>query len=151
MNHKIHIYIAQKTQEFNWKDNQLAMKSGISPGQISKLKNENITKLYAQTFYNIVKAFDDNFENAIKIVFNIKEIKLKKYIPKKRNSFGNIMKEYEKENNVIDEISAKTGIELIRLNELYFRNGSLEAYELLLIEKAIGLKYGILFEKIFRK
>jgi hypothetical protein len=59
------------------------------------------------------------------------------------------MKQYEESVNSIEEIAAKTGIDENRLKDLYFRKAALEAYELLLIEKAIGKKQGELFKEYF--
>ena len=61
------------------------------------------------------------------------------------------MKQYESSNNTIEEIAAKTGIQEVRLFELYFRKGGLQAHELLLIEKAIDKKPGELFEELYGK
>ena len=74
MTHKIDIYIKNKLQELKLKDKQLADLSGISPGQISKLKNGKVSKLSAQAFYTIVTAFNDTLENAIKIVYDVNKI-----------------------------------------------------------------------------
>lgn len=149
MKHKIDIYIKNKLQELNLKDNQLADLSGISPSQISKFKNRQVSKLSAQAFYSIVTAFNDTLENAIKIVYDVNKIKLNQYIKKDRNAFGTLMLQFETSKNSIQEISKKTGIKETRLNELYYRNGALEAYELILIEKAIGRRTGELFKKLF--
>ncbi|MDO5638191.1 MAG: helix-turn-helix transcriptional regulator [Myroides sp.] len=149
MKHKIDIYIKNKLQELNLKDNQLADLSGISPSQISKFKNRQVSKLSAQAFYSIVTAFNDTLENAIKIVYDVNKIKLNQYIKKDRNAFGTLMLQFETSKNSIQEISKKTGIKETRLNELYYRNGALEAYELILIEKAIGIRTGELFKKLF--
>lgn len=149
MKHKIDIYIKNKLQELNLKDNQLADLSGISPSQISKFKNRQVSKLSAQAFYSIVTAFNDTLENAIKIVYDVNKIKLNQYIKKDRNAFGTLMLQFENSKNSIQEISKKTGIKETRLNELYYRNGALEAYELILIEKAIGIRTGELFKKLF--
>lgn len=149
MKHKIDIYIKNKLQELNLKDNQLADLSGISPSQISKFKNRQVSKLSAQAFYSIVTAFNDTLENAIKIVYDVNKIKLNQYIQKDRNAFGTLMLQFETSKNSIQEISKKTGIKETRLNELYYRNGALEAYELILIEKAIGIRTGELFKKLF--
>lgn len=149
MKHKIDIYIKNKLQELNLKDNQLADLSGISPSQISKFKNRQVSKLSAQAFYAIVTAFNDTLENAIKIVYDVNKIKLNQYIKKDRNAFGTLMLQFENSKNSIQEISKKTGIKETRLNELYYRNGALEAYELILIEKAIGIRTGELFKKLF--
>ena len=149
MKHKIDIYIKNKLQELNLKDNQLADLSGISPSQISKFKNRQVSKLSAQAFYSIVTAFNDTLENAIKIVYDVNKIKLNQYIKKDRNAFGTLMLQFENSKNSIQEISKKTDIKETRLNELYYRNGALEAYELILIEKAIGIRTGELFKKLF--
>ena len=149
MKHKIDIYIKNKLQELNLKDNQLADLSGISPSQISKFKNRQVSKLSAQAFYSIVTAFNDTLENAIKIVYDVNKIKLNQYIKKDRNAFGTLMLQFENSKNSIQEISKKTGIKETRINELYYRNGALEAYELILIEKAIGIRTGELFKKLF--
>ena len=149
MTHKIEIYIKNKLQELNLKDKQLADLSGISPGQISKLKNGQVSKLSAQAFYTIVTAFNDTLENAIKIVYDVNKIKLNQYIQKERNPFGTLMLQFENSKNSLQEISQRTGIKETRLTEAYYRNGSLDAYEILLIEKVIGLKTGDLFKKMF--
>ena len=102
-----------------------------------------------QTFYLIVKAFNDSINNATRIVFLNQKFDLNKWIPKERNEFGKIMSKYENIVNSLEEISAKTGINKIRLSELYYRKGALDAYELLFIEKAIGKKPGELFEELY--
>ncbi len=150
MKHSIDIYIKNKLKELGWKDNQLADKSGISPSQISKLKNGHVSKLSAQAFYSIVLAFNDNLENAIKVVFDLSKFELKEYKPKKRNEFGVLIQKFETTQNSIEEVSNKTGITGTRLNELYYRNGAPEAYEVIFIEKAIGVSTGKLFEKLFK-
>ncbi|MEG0915523.1 MAG: helix-turn-helix domain-containing protein [Myroides sp.] len=150
MKHSIDIYIKNRLKKLGWKDNQLADKSGISASQISKLKNGHVSKLSAQAFYSIVLAFNDNLENAIKVVFDLNKFKLKEYKPKRRNEFGVLMQKFETIENSIEEISHKTDITTTRLNELYYRNGAPEAYELILIEKAIGISTGELFEKLFK-
>ena len=151
MKHNIGKYIILKLQESKWQDKKLAERSGLSTGQISKLKNGNVTRLSAHTFFLIVKAFNDSIPNAIKTVFPNGEFKLKAWNPKIRNSFGQTMQEYELQKNSLQEISYKTGIKEVRLNELYYRNGAVEAYELILIEKAISEKTGTLFNKLFEK
>lgn len=149
MNHNIDKYISDKIFELKWQDKQLSEISGLSKGQVSKLKNGSVTKLSAQTFYLVVKAFNDSINNATKIVFLNQKFDLNKWIPKERNEFGKIMSKYENITNSLEEISAKTGINEIRLSELYYRNGALDAYELIIIEKAIGKKPGELFEEFY--
>lgn len=68
---------------------------------------------------------------------------------KERNAFGKFILKFETCVNSIEEISVKIGIDDNRLNDLYFRRGSLEAYELFLIEKAVGKKQGELFEEFY--
>lgn len=152
MIHQIDKYIIKRLQELSWQDKELALKSTISKGQISKLKKGSIEKLSAETFYLLVRAFGDEFATAQIIVYpQLKNNKLKQYKPKDRNSFGVLMRKYETSNNTIEEIAAKTDIPEGRLFELYFRRGGLEAYELLLIEKAIGKEPGDIFEELYGK
>lgn len=152
MIHQIDKYITKRLAELDWQDKILVEKSNISKGQISKLKNGSIEKLYAETFYLLIKAFGDNFLTAIALIYPLLyETKLKEYKPKIRNNFGAIMRKYEISTNLIEEISAKTGIQENRLSELYFRNGALEASELILIEKAINKNPGELFEELYGK
>lgn len=152
MNHNIDKYITKRIADLNWQDKSLVEKSGLSKGQISKLKNGSIEKLSAETFYLLVTAFKDSFSTAISFTYpNLKDYKLKKYVQKNRNAFGSIMRELEVSVNSIEEISAKTGISEVRLSELYYRKGALEAFELILIEKAVGGKLGELFEKLYGK
>src|SRR5690606_15345427 len=136
MKHKIDIYIKNKLQELNLKDNQLADLSGISPSQISKFKNRQVSKLSAQAFYSIVTAFNDTLDNAIKIVYDVNKIKLNQYLSKDRSACGTLMLHSENSKNSRQEISNKTGIKETSLNESYYRNGPLEADELIVIEKA---------------
>lgn len=150
MIHQIDKYIVKRLEDLNWQDKELVEKSTISKGQISKLKNGSIEKLSAETFYLLVKAFGDEFATAITVVYpDLKNNKLKQYKPKDRNNFGVLMRQYETSSNTIEEIAAKTGIQELRLFELYFRKGGLQAHELLLIEKAIGKEAGELFEELY--
>ena len=152
MIHQIDKYISKRLSELDWQDKILVEKSNISKGQISKLKNGSIEKLSAETFYLLIKAFGDDFATALIIVYpHLKNNILKQHKPKDRNAFGLLMKQYESSNNTIEEIAAKTGIQEVRLFELYFRKGGLQAHELLLIEKAIEKKPGELFEELYGK
>lgn len=72
------------------------------------------------------------------------------YKLKERNAFGTFILKFEASVNSIEEISVKKGIDENRLKDLYFRRGPLEAYELLLIEKAVGKKQGELFDLRYR-
>jgi len=152
MTHQIDKYITKRLAELNWQDKILVEKSTLSKSQISKLKNGSIEKLSAETFYLLIQAFGDKFSTAISIIYpHLQEKNIKKYQPKNRNIFGTLMNKYEISTNSLEEISAKTGISEIRLAELYFRKGALEAYELILIEKAIGKRSGELFEELYGK
>lgn len=152
MTHQIDKYIIKRLKDLAWQDKDLVIKSTMSKGQISKLKNGSIDKLSAETFYLLVKAFGDELKTAQTIVYpDLKNKKLKPHTPKDRNSFGVLMGKYETSKNTIEEIAAKTGIEEVRLFELYFRKGGLQAHELLLIEKAIGKEAGELFEELYGK
>lgn len=149
MDHKINKYIIDKLEELDWKDKELTKRSKISQGQISKLKKGLVKRLSAQTFYLITKLFNDTVSNSAKIVYPNQKFILKKWIPKERNAFGNLMRGHEISKNSLEEISSKTGIKEARLHDLYFRKGALDAYELILIEKALGKKAGELFELLY--
>ncbi|WP_336833520.1 helix-turn-helix transcriptional regulator [Sphingobacterium siyangense] len=149
MNHSIDNYIKDKLQKLGWEDKNLVEKTGLSKGQISKLKNGHVERLTAEVFYKIYKAFGDSCEKATKVVYPDLNLKLDKYISKARNEFGQFMSQFETIKNSTEEIAIKTGIDENRLKDLYYRKAALEAYELLLIEKAIGKKQGELFEEFF--
>ena len=149
MKHYIDIYINLKLKELKVLDIELSDKANMSKGQISKLKNGLTNRLTAKTYYSIIKAFNDTVSNSTKIVYPNQNFEMKSWQPKKRNSFGAYLLQFEISKNSVEEIAAKTGINETRINELYFKNGALEAYELILIEKALGLKSGELFEKVY--
>lgn len=149
MLHKIDYYIKISLDRLKWQDKVLVDTSGISKGQISKLKKGQVERLTAEVFYQIYTAFGDSCSKATKIVYPDLNLKQENYNSKERNAFGAFMEQFETSINSIEEISIKTGIDENRLKDLYFRKGSLEAYELVLIEKAIGKKEGELFEKLF--
>jgi len=150
MNHNISKYINDKLIELKWQDQKLSKISSISKPQISKLKNGGVMRLSAQTFYLIVKAFGDSVSNATKTIYPDQKFTLHKYSAKPRNKLGNLILDYELSKNSLEEVSAKTGITEIRLNELYYRKGAPDAYELLLIEKALDKNPGEIFEKLFK-
>lgn len=147
MKHETKQYILVKLEETKWENKQLAERSDISYGHISKLKKGTIEKLYAPKLYRLVMAFEDSFENASKIIYPSLKLKTFKYKP--RNEFGTLMMEYETVVNSLEQIASKTSIEETRLTEIYYRNGAPEAWELLLIEMAIGEQPGVLFEKMY--
>lgn len=151
MSHRIDNYIKETLQKLVWEDKNLVEKTGLSKGQISKLKNGHVERLTAEVFYKIYKAFGDSCAKATKVVYPDLSLKLEKYVPKARNEFGKFMSQFETIKNSIEEIAIKTGIDENRLKDLYYRKAALEAYELLLIEKAVGKKQGELFEEFFGK
>lgn len=147
--HQIGAYITARLTELGWPDKELVAQTGISKGHISKLKNRTGEKLTARAFYSIYQAFGDSCTKAAMLVYPDLDLKLDKYKPKGRNEFGAFMLQFEKSENSVEEIAAKTGLDENRIKDLYFRRGSLEAYELLLIEKAVGKKSGELFEGFY--
>lgn len=144
-------YIISKLLKLNWGDNELAERSGISVSEIRKTKYGIREKLTATKFYKLYTAFGDSCDDARKIVYPDLDLTLNIYEDKGRNDFGNFMSSFEAIKNSLDIISAKTGIRLARLKELYYRTGAPEAYELLLIEKAIDKSSGEIFEELFKK
>lgn len=147
MIHKLSIYIDERLKQKSLKDKDLVTSSKLSKGRISTLKNNYQGKITPMALYSIVIGLNDNIENASKIIYP--NLKLKAYKPKERNQFGVLMSSYETIINSLEEIAAKTGIEETRLSEIYYRNGAPEAWELLLIEMAVGEKPGVLFEKLY--
>lgn len=143
-------YVIYRLDSLNWTIKDLSNQSKISQGELSKILNRTRKGLKAKTFYNIYSAFGDSCSIATNFVFPNLDLKLKIYRPKKRNEFGTFMQRYETSINTIEEISIKTGINENRTKDLYFRKGSLEAYELILIEKAVGKKKGELFSELFK-
>lgn len=150
MKHNIDIYIDKMLTKYQWSDKKLAKESGLSTGQISKLKSGKVKKLTAETFYRIINVFNDTIPNASKMIYPAETFTLQAYKVKERNTFGKLMHNIEVSKYSIQEISQKSGISEIRLNELYYRNGSLEAYELILIEKAVNKNSGELFKELFK-
>lgn len=149
MNHCVDKYISKRLKELKWPDKTLVEKSGISKGQISKLKNGTVERLTAEIFYRIYTTFKDSCSKASKIVYPTLDLTLNKYVTPQRSDFGQFMLRFEKIENSIEEISGKTGINDNRIKEIYFRKGAPEAHEFLLIEKAIGKEPGELFEEYY--
>lgn len=149
IDHNLGKYINEKLLVKKWEAIDLAKASGINPSDISKYRKGSVQKLKADIFYNLYTAFGDTCTKATNVVYPDLELKLNKYIPKERNTFGKFMEQFETINNSLEEIAIKTGIDENRLKDLYYRRAALEAYELLLIEKAVGKKQGELFEELF--
>jgi len=148
--HKMGAYITTRLKDLGWLDKDLVAGSGISKGHISKLKNKTGEKLTAFAFYSIYKAFGDTCSDAAKQVYPDLNLSLDSYTPKKRNEFGAFMLQFEESKNSPEEVAAKTGIDENRIKDIYFRKGAAVAYELLLIEKAVGKELGELFEKFHK-
>ncbi|MFD0700118.1 transcriptional regulator [Myroides pelagicus] len=151
MEHRISEYINMKLTQKRMSLKELEFKSSISQSQISKLSRGLVSKLSAGTFYSLIKAFDDNVKDASGIVYKEFNFKLNKVDYKKRNDFGELMKSFETKENTIDIIAQKAGLKESRAFDLYYRNGALEAFELIMIEKAIGVEAGTLFELYFKE
>ena len=145
--HYAYAYIEQKLKELNISEQFLFDKSIISRSEFIKLKNGEREGLTYKKFYKLYKGFDDTAINAATVIYPDLDLTLAKYTPPQRNEFGSLMNQFEKSENSPEEIAAKTGIPLSRIKQIYFRTGSPEAYELLLIEKAVGKNLGELFEK----
>jgi len=149
ISHHIGSYIEQNLKAKKWEAKDLASISGLSASDISKYRSGTVAKLKAEIFHKIYKAFGDSCPKATKVVYPNLDLKLNKYSPKSRNDFGKFMMQFEAIKNSTEEIAIKTGIDENRLKDLYYRKAALEAYELLLIEKAVGKKQGELFEEFF--
>lgn len=147
--HKTADYIITRLRKNNWSASDLARNSKLSQGEISKILKGTRKGLSAKSFYYLYTAFKDSCTKATKEVYPEFDFKLNKYVPKTRNDFGKLMLKFEESKNSLEEISIKTGIEKTRMTELYHGKGALEAFELLLIEKAIGKKQGELFGEMF--
>lgn len=141
-------YIISGMKKAGWKEDKiLAEKSGISTAEISRIKKGERESLSPSTFIRLVRAFGDSIEYATTAIYPDLDLTLGEYTLPKRNEFGNFMAQFEQKSvNTPEEVAAKTGIPLSRIKLIYFRTGSPEAYELLLIEKAIGKEPGSLFE-----
>lgn len=146
---EIGLYIKKRLDELKWMDKLLVQKSGLSKAQISKLKNGQAEKLTAKTFFFVYSAFGDSCLEATKIVYPNLDITLNEYEEPVRNDFGTYMSAFEVIKNSVDIIAARTGIDVQRLKDLYYRKGAPEAYELLFLEKAIGKESGEVFKELY--
>lgn len=148
-NHNLKKYINDNLVLKKWEAIDLAKASQVNPSDISKYRRGTVQKLKADVFYKIYTGFGDSCSRATKMVYPHLNLRLNKYTPETRNTFGKFIQQFEESKNSIEEIAAKTGISETRLRNLYFGKGSPEAFELLLIEKALGLKQGELFERLY--
>lgn len=149
--HHAYKYIEEKLKRLNLTEAFLFDKKIVSRSELVKLKNEEREGLTFKKFYKLYKGFGDTTLNAASIVYPDLDLTLGEYTPPKRNDFGEFMSQFESNENSPEEIAAKTGIPLPRIKQIYFRTGSPEAYELLLIEKAVSKNSGELFEKFCKK
>ncbi|WP_336827990.1 hypothetical protein [Sphingobacterium multivorum] len=69
MNHSIDNYIKDKLQKLGWEDKNLVEKTGLSKGQISKLKNGHVDKNWF-FFFNEQKKDKDDLEDREDCVSN---------------------------------------------------------------------------------
>lgn len=149
MKHQIAIYITESQKSKKLDTKSLAAKSKLSETEIRRLKKDGTRlSLSPITFYKLITAFEDSFQDAIEIVYPGCDFTLKKHIPKERNEFGKLMSRFESSVNSLEEISDKTGITLNRLKQIYFKTGFPDSYELILLEKAVGLPPGDLFKEL---
>ncbi|MET3606926.1 transcriptional regulator with XRE-family HTH domain [Mucilaginibacter rubeus] len=131
----------------------VSVKTGIPTSELSRIRNGEIRAIAAFKFYLIALAIDTPInlfiENAYKNL-RLANIKGSKSIidGSKLTSLGAILRPYEE--TTLASIAFKTGIALKRLKDLSRKNSSIVlAYELFLIEMAIGEKPGFLFSKLF--
>lgn len=148
-NQYINNYINEKLLEKKWEALDLANCAGIAPSDISKYRKGTVKKLKADVFYKLYKAFGDTCYKASKIVYPDLALKPNKFIRQQRTPFGEFMYQFEESKNSIEQIALKTGIDENRLKDLYFRKAAIEAYELILIEKAVDKKQGEFFELLY--
>ena len=148
-------YVLSRKVLLGLSNEKLARKLNVSRGEISKIITKRRQSVSIRSFYNIAINSGDTIANAIDYVYphrNFNLTKLNAYTPDQnlRNKFGSYMKEkfetdsveYIPSKNSLEIISIKTGIPEKRLKEIYFKSGAPEAYEFLLIEKAVGKKTG---------
>lgn len=151
MRHRVDKYIAERLRLLDWLDKTLVEKSGISKSQISKLKQGKVSRLTGEIFYRLYSAFGDSCRTAAGEIYPELDLELKTIIEPERNEFGAFMLQFEEVKNSIQQIAAKTDISENRMRAIYYRKGSPEAFELLLIERAIGKEPGELFENFYGK
>lgn len=144
-------YIVYKKKELGLTNEKLAIQCKISSGEISKLITMERKSISSKTFYLIYKGVKDNFSTIFNFVYEGHKFSLNKYVPKNRSELGNIITKYETLKNNIEEVSAKTGISLTRLKNLYYNDSSITTEEIILIEMSLELKGGELFEELYGK
>src|SRR5690606_39914961 len=106
-----------------WSPTYFAKKIKVSQGEISKILNKERQGLKADVFYKIYTGFGESCTKATKEVYPDLNLKLNKYTPETRNTFGKFIQQFEESKNSIEEIAAKTGITETRLRNLYFEIG----------------------------
>ncbi|WP_134091333.1 hypothetical protein [Olivibacter sp. XZL3] len=142
-------------------------KTNIAPSDLSKLKSGRTKRLAAIKLYLISLAVGDSISDTIKAVYPdldlIPSDEQKRYysdITKNRTELGKYLANYERVENTKEDISTKTGIEVVRLKYLTEntddhslqkkRNPVLQAFELILIEKALEKERGEIFKHLFK-
>lgn len=145
-------YINLKIKILDIKPNEFHENLKLSKGELSKILNKNRKKISAKNFFNVCVYFNEDWEYLKKFIYpklSLKEITDEFEV---RNTFGLIMKEFE--SNIISYdpyvISLLTGIPIKRLKKLYLSSSQLFADELFLIEMAVNVKTGTIFQKLFK-
>lgn len=147
--HSTYEYVDKMLSQLGWSEADFLTKRIISQSELSKLKSGVRGGLTSKKFYRLYKGFNDSASHATSIIYPELDLSLNEFVPPSRNEFGQFMRAFENEQNSPEEISVRTGIELKRIKLIYFKTGSPEAYELLLIEKAVGVNMGELFEAYY--
>lgn len=146
-------YLINKIQNLSKKDkNDLHLFLDLSNGELSKIITGKRQKISAKNFYHIYRYFDETIEHLKNLLYpnlNLKEVE-DPFI--NRNKFGQLMKKFEANENIFspEKISNKTGINIRRIIDLYTKSSNIYADELLLIEMALEINQGELFEELYK-
>lgn len=133
---------------------QLSGLLGVNASSVTKILQGKIQGVKAVFLYHLFVAFDLEFASLIERIYpgilreSVIEV-LDEPSTRKRNAFGTFMFQFEKEDEQVFNLSKLTGIDAVRLDNLFYSDASLQAYELILIEKALGKAPGELFEMYF--
>jgi len=125
--------------------------TGIAKSIVSKLSNF-VTILSAERLFIITHLYSDNIANSIDFIFpNLKlPNKPSKDFTIQKTTLENILFPTPKDYISLEEISYLTDIDIERLKEILTKPTVVtSASELILLEKAKGLKKGSLFEASF--
>ncbi|MHC5202129.1 hypothetical protein [Myroides sp. LJL119] len=150
----VSIYILKQKQDNSLSNVRLSDLLGVNASSITKILQGKKQGVKASFFYNLYKSFNVNFVSLAEVIYpgilsDDYPGKIPVMVERKRNDFGKFMMKFESTKTKTRNLSELTGIDVIRLDNLYYSDASLQAYELILIEKAIGKKPGELFELYF--